>query len=363
MKTISRRFLYKSGDKHDMSKKKKKKILITGAAGFIGFHLAKRLVVLGYEVVGVDSISDYYDVNLKYDRLKELGIDSKKASRYGVPSSSKHYSNFTFIKTKIEDRDKLPEIFAYFNFEVVCNLAAQAGVRYSLENPESYIDSNVVGFLNILECCRKYNISHLLYASSSSVYGQNKKAPFSVMDNVDHPVSLYAATKKSNELMAYSYSHLYGIKTTGLRFFTVYGPWGRPDMAMFLFTDAIIKGKPIKVFNNGNLERDFTYIDDIIEGVFRVIKGREDDEKNKYSLYNIGNSKPVKLLDFIKEIEYHLGIKSIKSMLPMQPGDVNRTWADVEKLKEDFGYSPKINVSEGVKRFIAWYKDYYAEQI
>ena len=257
----------------------------------------------------------------------------------------------------MEDRENLPNIFKEYNFEIVCNLAAQAGVRYSIENPEAYIDSNVVGYLNLLECCRHHNVKHLIYASSSSVYGLNSKVPFSTDDNVDHPISLYAATKKSNELMAHTYSHLYGFKTTGLRFFTVYGPWGRPDMAMFLFTDAISKGKPIKVFNNGELERDFTYIDDIIDGVVKVVnKGNEGE---KYSLYNIGNSKPVKLLDFIEEIEKQLGIEAKKEMLPMQAGDVNRTWADVDPLKKNFDYSPKTNVSQGVGKFIDWYKNYY----
>ena len=262
----------------------------------------------------------------------------------------------------LEDRIALPKLFKNEKFDVVCNLAAQAGVRYSLENPESYIDSNLVGFLNILECCRNYNIKHLVYASSSSVYGLNKKVPFSTQDNVDHPISLYAATKKSNELMAYTYSHLFKIPTTGLRFFTVYGPWGRPDMAMFLFTDAIINDRPIRVFNHGNMERDFTYIDDIVEGVIRIIEKQPDERiKNNelYKLYNIGNNNSVKLLDFIKEIEVNLGKESKKEMLPMQPGDVERTWANVDELIKDYNYSPNTPIKEGVKSFIDWFKFYY----
>ena len=337
----------------------RKKILVTGAAGFIGFHLAKKLLDLDYEVVGIDNINDYYDINLKYDRLKELGIKRDTAEIYHKAVQGNNGLNFTFIRINLEDREYLPKIFIEHDFEQVCHLAAQAGVRYSLENPEAYIDSNVVGFLNLLECCRNYNVKHLIYASSSSVYGQNEKVPFSVKDNVDHPISLYAATKKSNELMAHTYSHLYGFKTTGLRFFTVYGPWGRPDMAMFLFTDAIIKGEPIKVFNNGDLERDFTYIDDIVEGVVKIIKPAKVNQRDKYSLYNIGNSKPVKLMDFIYEIEKQLGVEAKKDMYPMQPGDVNRTWADVDSLKENFDYNPSTPISTGVKNFIDWFKMYY----
>ncbi len=334
-----------------------KNILVTGAAGFIGFHLAKKLLKDGFNVIGIDNINDYYDVNLKYDRLNELGIERAGAEIFNNPVNSNRYENFKFIRINLEDRENLPGIFKEYNFDIVCNLAAQAGVRYSIENPEAYIDSNVVGYLNLLECCRQHNIKHLIYASSSSVYGLNSKVPFSTEDNVDHPISLYAATKKSNELMAHTYSHLYGFKTTGLRFFTVYGPWGRPDMAMFLFTDAIIKGNPIKVFNQGDLERDFTYIDDIIDGVVKVIN--KENEGEKYSLYNLGNSKPVKLLDFIEEIEKQLGVEAKKEMLPMQAGDVNRTWADVDELKRTFSYEPKIDVHEGVGKFIDWYKDYY----
>ena len=335
-----------------------KNILITGVAGFIGFHLAEKLLKNGYNVVGIDNINDYYDVNLKYDRLSELGIDRVDAEQYYKISSSSN-SNFRFLRIDLEDRDNLPNLFSKHNFDIVCNLAAQAGVRYSLENPEAYIDSNVVGFLNLLECCRNYKIDHLVYASSSSVYGGNDKIPFDTEDNVDHPISLYAATKKSNELMAYTYSHLYGFKTTGLRFFTVYGPWGRPDMAMFLFTDAIFNDRPIKVFNNGNLERDFTYIDDIVEGIAKVIYKKAVDTSKNYSLYNIGNSKPVKLMDFISEIENQTGILAKKEMLPMQPGDVIRTWADVESLIKDYDYRPSTSISKGIKEFVVWYKQYY----
>lgn len=337
-----------------------KNILVTGVAGFIGFHLTERLLKQGWLVTGIDNVNDYYDINLKYARLEQLGINKREAGVYNFAVQSSKFENFKFIRINLEDREALPEVFAKNNFSRVCNLAAQAGVRYSIENPEAYVDSNIVGFLNILECCRNFKVDHLIYASSSSVYGQNSKIPFSTADNVDHPISLYAATKKSNELMAYTYSHLYGFKTTGLRFFTVYGPWGRPDMAMFLFTDAIIKGRSIKVFNNGNLERDFTYIDDIVEGVFKVIEETKP-EKNS-SLYNIGNSSPVKLTDFIKEIEKNLGVTAEKEMLPMQPGDVNRTWADVDNLKKDFDYSPQTSISTGVKNFIDWYKNYYGKK-
>lgn len=335
-----------------------KKVLVTGAAGFIGFHLSKTLLDRGYEVVGIDNINDYYDVNLKFSRLKELGVAKEEADQYNNLAKSTS-SNFKFLRLNLEDRENLPKVFSENQFDIICNLAAQAGVRYSLENPESYIDSNVVGFLNLLECCRHHNIEHLVYASSSSVYGQNEKIPFSTEDNVDHPISLYAATKKSNELMAYTYSHLYGFKTTGLRFFTVYGPWGRPDMAMFLFTDAILNDRPIKVFNNGNQERDFTYIDDIIEGIFKVINKNETDTTKNYSLYNIGNSKPVKLMDFISEIENQTGIIAQKEMLPKQPGDVTKTWADVSGLEKDFDYKPETSVKKGVSNFVKWYKNYY----
>ncbi len=339
---------------------KKKQILVTGAAGFIGFHLARKLLSLGYKVVGIDNINKYYDINLKYNRLNELGIDKSVAGKFHQTIKSSIYPDFEFIRVNLEDREYLPEIFRKYNFEKVCNLAAQAGVRYSLKNPETYIDSNVVGFLNLLECCRNFEVKHLIYASSSSVYGQNDKVPFSVEDNVDHPISLYAATKKSNELMAHTYSYLYNFETTGLRFFTVYGPWGRPDMAMFLFTESIIRGKPIKVFNNGNLKRDFTYVDDIVDGVVKILEAVKKNDSPKYALYNIGKSEPVMLMDFIKEIEKQVGIKAKKDMYPMQPGDVSRTWADVDSLKKDFGYNPKTPISKGVENFVAWYKSYYS---
>ncbi|HOD62043.1 MAG TPA: NAD-dependent epimerase [Bacilli bacterium] len=349
------------------------KILITGTAGFIGFHLAKRLLERGDEVVGIDNINDYYDVNLKYARLAETGI-SREAEKWHTPVQSTKYPGYTFVRMNLEDRDPLTALFEKEKFDNVCNLAAQAGVRYSLENPYAYIDSNIVGFVNILEACRHHNIRHLVYASSSSVYGNNTKMPLSTSDNVDHPISLYAATKKSNELMAYTYSHLYGIPTTGLRFFTVYGPWGRPDMALFLFTKAIINDEPVKIFNYGNMSRDFTYIDDIIEGVVRVIDKppltsahtKPDPSSSNiapYKIYNIGNSNPVKLMDYIEGIENALGKKAKKEFLPMQPGDVPNTYADVSDLVRDIGYKPPTKVEDGIKKFIKWYKEFYGVKI
>ena len=338
------------------------KILVTGAAGFIGFFTSKVLLKNGHTVVGLDNINNYYDTNLKLNRLKELGIDSNEASVFNNICKSKVGNSFSFVRMNLEDREELPKLFESQNFDVVCNLAAQAGVRYSLENPESYVDSNLVGFLNILECCRNFKIKHLVYASSSSVYGLNKKIPFSTDDNVDNPISLYAATKKSNELMAHTYSHLFKIPTTGLRFFTVYGPWGRPDMAMFLFTDAIVNNKPIKVFNYGKMERDFTYIDDIVEGVVRILEkptNQRIENKGLYKVYNIGNNNSVKLLDFIKEIELNLDTEAEKTMLPIQPGDVERTWANVDDLINDYDYRPNTSISHGVKAFVDWYKTYY----
>ncbi|MEL1243427.1 NAD-dependent epimerase [Flavobacterium sp. DGU11] len=332
------------------------KILVTGAAGFIGYHLSQRLLAMGHDVVGLDNINDYYDINLKLGRLKELGISGTPADNT-LLTSEIFNDRFRFIKMGLEERDNLYNLFETQAFDIICNLAAQAGVRFSLEKPFTYIDSNILGFMNILEACRTYNVKKLVYASSSSVYGLNDKVPFSTDDNVDHPISLYAATKKSNELMAHTYSHLFGIKTTGLRFFTVYGPWGRPDMAMFLFTDAILNDKPIKVFNDGKLSRDFTYIDDIVEGIVATLFDKEQEPL--YKVYNIGNSKPVKLLDFISEIEKSTGKTAQKEYLPMQPGDVEKTWADVEALKNDFDYSPDTDISEGVKEFVTWYKEYY----
>lgn len=347
------------------------KILVTGTAGFIGYHLAKRLIERGDEVVGLDCINDYYDVNLKYARLERTGI-LKNEIEYGEFVQSSKFKNYKFIMLKLEDREAILKLFSIEKFDKVCNLAAQAGVRYSIENPFTYIDSNIVGFMNILEGCRHNGVKHLVYASSSSVYGLNEEMPFSVHHNVDHPVSLYAASKKSNELMAHTYSYLYQIPTTGLRFFTVYGPWGRPDMALFLFTKAILEGKPIDVFNNGNMSRDFTYVDDIVEGVVRVIDsppagnpdwtGQSPDPGTSsapYRVYNIGNSKPVKLLDFIEAIEDALGKMAVKNYLPMQPGDVPATWADVSDLAADFGYQPSTPVEEGIRRFVEWYRGYY----
>ncbi|NRD23526.1 NAD-dependent epimerase [Winogradskyella litoriviva] len=337
------------------------KILVTGAAGFIGFYVSKVLTAKGHKVVGLDNINDYYDVNLKYSRLKELGIDKNEAREFNTVCKSST-NDFSFVRMNLENREELPKLFQTQKFDIVCNLAAQAGVRYSLENPETYVDSNLVGFLNILECCRNNDIKHLVYASSSSVYGMNKKIPFSTDDNVDHPISLYAATKKSNELMAHTYSHLFKFPTTGLRFFTVYGPWGRPDMAMFLFTDAIVNNRPIKVFNHGKMERDFTYIDDIVEGVVRIIEKSPQpriESNNLYKVYNIGNNNSVKLLDFIKEIEVNLDKVATKDMMEMQPGDVERTWADVDELIKDYNYSPNTSIKHGVKSFIDWFKNYY----
>lgn len=332
------------------------KILVTGAAGFIGYHLCEKLLSMGHTIVGLDNINDYYDVSLKFDRLRQLGINDVKE---GVLSTGTvHNDSFKFIKINLEDREGLASLFKQEQFDSVCNLAAQAGVRYSLEKPFTYIESNITGFMNILEACRNFNVKKLVYASSSSVYGLNEKIPFDVQDNVDHPISLYAATKKSNELMAHTYSHLFGIKTIGLRFFTVYGPWGRPDMAMYLFTDAIFNDKPIKIFNEGNLSRDFTYIDDIVEGVTATLL-QETEGAPLYELYNIGNSRPVKLLDFISEIEKVTGITAKKEYLPMQPGDVEKTWADVSGLEKSFGYKPSTSISTGVQNFIKWYREYY----
>lgn len=340
------------------------KILVTGSAGFIGFHLTKRLLNEGYDVIGLDNLNDYYDVELKKDRLKLLGI--KQINENTLVSSTSN-NNYQFYKTDLENRDSVEQLFDEENFDVVINLAAQAGVRHSLKNPYTYIDSNVIGFLNILEGCRHNNISHLIYASSSSVYGANKKMPFKTSDVVDHPVSLYAASKKSNELMAHTYSYLYDIPTTGLRFFTVYGPWGRPDMALFIFTKAMLEGKPIDVYNYGKMARDFTYVDDIIEGIYRLLSKAPDNHnkqlgkktKAPYQLFNIGYGSPVKLMDFIHEIEKNLNIEADKNLMEIQPGDVEKTWADIENLKKLTGFQPQVNVEEGIRRFIDWYKKYY----
>ena len=336
-----------------------KKILVTGAAGFIGYHLCETLIKQGHRVIGLDNINDYYDVTLKYARLQELGIKKEAATVFTeISQSTQHGSNMQFIRLNLEDREELPKLFKTFNFDMVCNLAAQGGVRYSIENPEAYIDSNVTGFLNILECCRHHRVKRLVYASSSSVYGNSDHTPFRETTNVDTPISLYAATKKSNELMAHTYSHLYNIETIGLRFFTVYGPWGRPDMAMFLFTDAIINNIPIKVFNNGNLSRDFTYIDDIIQGVVNTLL-KDSKNDSLYKLYNIGNGRPVQLLDFIESLEKVLDIAAIKNMLPMQAGDVHQTFADTSSLKNDYNYKPQITVDKGIQAFVLWYKGFY----
>ncbi len=330
------------------------KILVTGAAGFIGYHLCEKLISLGYDVVGLDNINGYYDINLKMARLKQLGILTVYEHKVAV--SEKYGDSFHFFKIDLEDQIQLPLLFQKYSFSVVCNLAAQAGVRYSIEEPMLYVESNIVGFMNLLECMRHNKVSKFVYASSSSVYGNSEKVPFTTNDVVDRPISLYAASKKANELMAHTYSHLFNIQSIGLRFFTVYGPWGRPDMAMFLFTDAILNDKPIKVFNNGELYRDFTYIDDIIAGVVATITQETD---RKYAIYNIGNSKPERLLDFIEEIEQCIGKTATKELLPMQAGDVERTWADVTELKELYNYAPKVNIKEGVNEFIEWYKDYF----
>lgn len=348
------------------------KLLITGTAGFIGFHLAKKLIEANHEVIGVDCINDYYDVSLKYARLSQTGISQEKIT-YGKLVNSELHPNYQFIQLKLEDFKNLDLLFKQTKPAKVCNLAAQAGVRYSLTNPSAYIDSNIIGFINILELCRHHKTSHLVYASSSSVYGLNETIPFSEDDNVDHPISLYAASKKSNELMAHTYSHLFDLPTTGLRFFTVYGPWGRPDMALFIFAKAILEGKPIHVFNNGEMERDFTYIDDIVEGLFKIMtgqpprgnslwNGKEPDPSSSpapFKIYNIGNSNPVKLMEFIHSIEDNLGKKATIEYEPMQAGDVKKTWADVSQIERDYNYKPKYSVEEGIKHFVKWYKQYY----
>ena len=334
------------------------KILVTGAAGFIGYHLVKSLVESNHEVIGLDNINNYYNVDLKFDRLNELGISKDTAVDFLSLSNSNLFKNFKFIKMNLEDRVNLPKLFKNEKFDVVCNLAAQAGVRYSIENPETYIDSNIVGFLNILECCRNYSIKKLVYASSSSIYGDNEKTPFEELDNTDKPISLYAASKKSNELMAHTYSHLFKLNTIGLRFFTVYGSWGRPDMAYYLFADAITKDKAIKVFNNGDLSRDFTHVDDIVIGVKSAILS-DSSTKKLCELYNIGNNKPVVLTKFIETIEKYLGKKSIKKMLPMQDGDVKKTWANILKISKDYNFQNNVSLDEGIKEFINWFKLYH----
>jgi len=348
-----------------------KKILVTGTAGFIGFHVALKLLERGDSVVGLDSINDYYDVRIKNGRLAQTGIRNIDVSS-GQKIRSNLFPDYEFIQLKLEDRDALLQLCKQEKFDAVCHLAAQAGVRYSLTNPHAYVSANLEGFVNMLEACRHSDVGHLAYASSSSVYGLNTNMPFSTHDNVDHPVSLYAASKKSNELMAHTYSHLFNLPTTGLRFFTVYGPWGRPDMALFIFTKAILAGETIDVYNNGNMQRDFTYIDDIVEGVVRVIdspaKANADwnpavpdpgSSPAPYKIYNIGNSSPVKLLDFIDAIEQALGKSAQKNFMPIQPGDVPATWADVKELIQDFSYRPATPIEQGVKNFVDWYRDFY----
>ena len=347
------------------------KILVTGAAGFIGSYVCKYLLSRGGEVVGLDNINSYYDINLKYGRLLTLGIEENAVNWYLFVESNV-YEKFRFIRMNLEDKQAMQMLFANERFDKVVNLAAQAGVRYSIENPYAYVESNIDGFLNVLEGCRHYRVKHLIYASSSSVYGLNGKVPFSENDSVAHPVSLYAATKKSNELMAHTYSHLYAIPTTGLRFFTVYGPWGRPDMSPFLFASAILNNRPIKVFNNGDMLRDFTYIDDIVEGVLRVIdhvpepnlnwndqNPEPSSSKAPYKIYNIGNSHPVKLMDFIEAIEKAIGHPADKIYFPMQPGDVYQTNADTTALERELGFKPNKSIIEGVRNTIDWYRSFY----
>jgi UDP-glucuronate 4-epimerase len=347
------------------------KILITGSAGFIGFHLTKFLLQRGDEVIGLDNINDYYDVNVKYGRLAETGID-RSLIKEGKLVRSRICDTYQFIKLDLIDLAGLKRIFEEEKFDAVCHLAAQAGVRYSLTNPQAYLDSNIQGFLNILECCRAFAIKHLVYASSSSVYGLNKNMPFASSNNVDHPISLYAASKKSNELMAHTYSYLFNIPTTGLRFFTVYGPWGRPDMAIYLFTKAIFEGRPIQVFNNGKMKRDFTYIDDIVEGISRVLgkpavadhtwrsdAPNPESSSSPYRILNIGRGRPVSLMNFVEEIERSVGRIAVKEFLPLQDGDVEETWANIDTLVNEFDYQPKVEVSEGVSHFVKWYKTFY----
>ena len=343
------------------------KILVTGTAGFIGFHLAEKLLSVGHEVIGIDCVNDYYDTDLKWDRLKKAGIEKQEVLSNQF-SKSKINKNYSFYMCDISNQKKVFSIFKESKPSAVCNLAAQAGVRYSLENPYAYIQSNIIGFQNILDACRNFKVNNLCYASSSSVYGGNEKLPFNEQDRVDHPISLYAATKRSNELVAHTYSHLFGIKTTGLRFFTVYGPWGRPDMALFLFCNALSKGNSINVFNHGNMLRDFTYVDDIVQSIVRIIenpakKPIQKTEMNPtaapYNLYNIGNNKPVKLMDFINTIEKTFGKKFNINFMDLQPGDVPSTYADVDNLVKDYQYRPNTPIEKGIGSFVDWFKEYY----
>jgi len=350
---------------------KHKKILVTGAAGFIGFHLVRRVIDEGYEVLGLDNINGYYDLRLKYARLAESGIEEGRVLE-GAPVRSSKYPSYRFVKLDLQDRESLDCLFRDEEFDTVCHLAAQAGVRYSVKNPHAYAESNLVGFINLIETCRNYRKKHFIFASSSSVYGLNRSVPFSTHSDSDHPVSLYGATKKSNELIAHSYSYLYGLPCTGLRLFTVYGPWGRPDMACFLFTKAILGNKSINVYNRGNMNRDFTYVDDTVEGIFRVIDrpiprgaaqknmpSHSSSAKAPFSIYNIGNGSPVTLKAFIKSIENALGRKARKRMSPMQAGDVRSTWANMEDFNRDYGFLLTTPLHIGILRFISWYQDYY----
>ncbi|MBU4267421.1 MAG: NAD-dependent epimerase [Acidobacteria bacterium] len=350
-------------------------VLLTGIAGFIGFHFARRLMAEGHRVIGIDNVNDYYDVDLKYARLRQLGFSEADTDQLRLKAEAKlEMANLVFYKADLQDREKIAEIFTNEKPQLVVHLAAQAGVRYSLENPWAYMDSNIIGFMNILENCRRHPVRHLVYASSSSVYGGNQVQPFSVRHNVDHPLSLYAASKKANELMAHSYSHLFRIPTSGLRFFTVYGPWGRPDMALFIFTQKIMRGEAIEVYNFGNMKRDFTYIDDIVEGVWRVMNkipesdpgwdGMHPDPASAaapYRLFNIGNQRPVDLLHFVGLIEKKLGREAKKILLPMQPGDVKETCADIEALRRYVGFAPATPIETGVARFVEWYTTYYGK--
>ncbi len=338
---------------------KTKTILVTGAAGFIGFHLCKRLLEQGHSVIGLDNINNHYDINLKCDRLKILGIKTEEASQWNSPSKSNLVNfSFTFIRMHIEDLNALQNSFKNYKIDSVCHLAAQVFVRSSSKSPKAYLDSNIAGFLNILDCCRENKIPRLVYASSSSIYGNSTEIPFLESSKADKPLSMYAASKKTNELMAHTYSHLYGIETIGLRFFTVYGPWGRPDMALFLFTEAVLKGKPVNIFNFGDHTRDFTYIDDIIEGIERTLLTSSNDKK-LYKIYNIGSTNPVSLLDFLQHIESIVGLKAKRNMTSLQAGDVYQTYASIEKFKSDYGFQPKTPLKTGIAVFFKWYKSYY----
>lgn len=330
------------------------KVLVTGIAGFIGFHVTKRLLSEGYSVVGIDNLNDYYDVQLKKDRLLELGVNESNDTW-----TSLNPRRLSFLKMDLQEKDALLNLFSDNSFEYVVHLAAQAGVRYSLSEPQRYVDSNITGFLNILECCRFYPVKHLVFASSSSVYGLNAKIPFSESDRTDSPISMYAATKKANELMAYTYSHLFKVPCAGLRFFTVYGPWGRPDMAMHLFTEAILNDKPIDIFNNGEMSRDFTFVDDVAESVFRVMLKPSEDQLLPLKVFNVGKNEPQKITDFISEIETQANKKALKNFLPLQPGDVVETFADSESLFKYVNYQPTVSIKEGVSKFVQWYKGYY----